>query len=117
MDLHWTHPLFLLPALSGVSYLLAGLIMLRFPPRKINSWYGYRTPRSMRDTEAWQFAQRYAGRQMVLYGLLLILLGLPGTLVSFGPAIDLILGILLTTLFMSIPIIRTEKELKNRFGK
>ena len=32
------------------------------PPERINSGYGYRSTRSMRSQEAWDFAQVYSGR-------------------------------------------------------
>ncbi len=111
----WTHLLFLLPALSGPVYILAGILMWRYPPKKINGWYGYRTPRSMRSKEAWKFAQRYAAREMVRWGILLTLLAPPGLFITLGMATDLILGIVITTLFMALPIINTERELKRRF--
>lgn len=33
------------------------LIFKIFPPKSINSWYGYRTLRSMKNKEQWRFAQ------------------------------------------------------------
>ncbi len=112
----WTNLLFLLPAMSGPVYLLTGILMWRYPPKKINGWYGYRTPRSMKSREAWDFAQRYAAREMIRWGILLTLLAPPGLFINLGFTTDLLLGILLTTLFLALPIINTEKELKKRFG-
>ncbi len=31
-----------------------------WPPKKINHFYGYRTPRSMRNQDTWDEAQRYS---------------------------------------------------------
>ena len=50
---------FLLP---GFVFLVAGLVLLRFPPKKINGYYGYRTARSRRDIDSWNFAQRYCAK-------------------------------------------------------
>ncbi|HLW71139.1 MAG TPA: SdpI family protein [Candidatus Binataceae bacterium] len=35
----------------------------KIPP---NSWYGYRTPRSMADEESWYAANRMAGRDLIV---------------------------------------------------
>ena len=47
-------------------FLLCGLIQMRFPPKKINPLYGYRTLASMRNEEAWQFAQKLCARRFIL---------------------------------------------------
>jgi len=47
-------------------FLLCGVIMMRFPPKKINPWYGYRTLASMRSEEAWKFAQKLSARRFIL---------------------------------------------------
>jgi uncharacterized membrane protein len=112
----WTNLLFLLPAMSGPVYILVGILMWRYPPKKINSWYGYRTSRSMKSKEAWSFAQKYAAREMIRWGILLTLLAPPGLFITLGMAADLALGLILSTLFLALPIINTEKELKKRFG-
>ncbi|MBR3929775.1 MAG: SdpI family protein [Clostridia bacterium] len=39
----------------------AGWFMHKHPPRKINPVVGYRTARSMRNMDAWLFAQKKAG--------------------------------------------------------
>lgn len=48
---------------------IGGAILRFFPPKKINSFYGYRTPRSMKNQENWDFAQKYAGQLMLSWGL------------------------------------------------
>jgi len=52
--------------------------MYKFPPKKINSIYGYRTASSMKNQLRWDFAQLYASKQMIKYGLLLSMVGLIG---------------------------------------
>lgn len=43
------NPLFLIPITSGPLFMIAGLVLLKFPPKKINSLYGYRTNSSMKN--------------------------------------------------------------------
>ena len=39
-----------------------GVVCQKNPPQSINSWYGYRTRRSMASQEAWDFAHCVCGR-------------------------------------------------------
>lgn len=43
--------------------------MMKFPPRKINPIYGYRTRASMRSDDAWKFAQKLCGRRFILLAI------------------------------------------------
>lgn len=49
----------------GPMMLVLAFLFKRFPPKKINYWYGYRTPRSMRSQEAWDFANQYSSNALV----------------------------------------------------
>ena len=53
----------------GFIGFVVGLVFWRFPPKKINSVYGYRTPRSQKDIASWRFAQRFSAKLMVWTGL------------------------------------------------
>jgi len=68
----WTA--FLIPLVM----VLLGLLFSRFPPKKINGLVGYRTSRSMKSQEAWDFANAMAARLMwqtgLAYGTLAFLL-------------------------------------------
>lgn len=60
----------LLLLLPGVFLLCVGLIAIIYPPKRVNWWYGYRTPRSMRSQEAWEDSNRLAARLIVAVGVL-----------------------------------------------
>lgn len=47
-----------------------GLIFLRWPPKKTNSFYGYRTQRSMQSQEAWQCANQFWPKAFLAVALL-----------------------------------------------
>jgi uncharacterized membrane protein len=51
--------------LLGISYLFK-----RFHPGKINHFYGYRTPRSMRSLKAWNCANRYSANLFIIVSAL-----------------------------------------------
>ncbi len=72
------NPFFLTLVLSGVSFIVSGIIMLKYPPKKINGFYGYRTSKSMKNQKAWDFSQLYASELMVKYGIIMCLLSLFG---------------------------------------
>ncbi|MFF2912422.1 SdpI family protein [Paenibacillus sp. NPDC057934] len=47
----------------------ARLTVKKKPPKKINSLYGYRTKRSMKNQLLWDEANRYSAELMIRYGL------------------------------------------------
>lgn len=111
-----SNPLFLIPALTGGIFFLVGLIMKYFPPKEINGLYGYRTNRSMKNKTAWDFAQKYAAAQMLVFGTLLMLFSVLGFYFTLGEETALVIGLgemLLATLIM---IARVEHKLKVKFG-
>lgn len=61
-------------ALVGVIFILVGIIMLLFPPKKINFLYGYRTNLSMKTQENWDYSQKYSAKLIMVLGGFLILL-------------------------------------------
>lgn len=70
--------LFLIPILTGIIFTIAGFVMLKYPPKTINSLYGYRTSSSMSNQETWDFAQLYSAKQMIKLGVLLAFCSLIG---------------------------------------
>lgn len=66
-----------------LSNLLIPLLMLGIglkfytkPPRKINSFYGYRTKLSMQNDDAWIYANIHYGKMSILVGSFLTLVSL-----------------------------------------
>lgn len=58
--------------LCPLLMLAGGLIFCKHPPKTINSWYGYRTARSMKNQATWDFAHRCCGRLWIRLGLILL---------------------------------------------
>ena len=48
--------LFCMSVLTPVSIAVVGMVLQKHPVRDINSWSGYRSARSMKSQEAWDFA-------------------------------------------------------------
>ena len=55
-------PFLILDALTGIILIVVGFILLKYPPKEINSLYGYRTEKSMKSQEAWDFAQIFSSK-------------------------------------------------------
>lgn len=82
--------------------LLVILLFKIFPPKKINSWYGYRTLNSQKSYKNWCFAQRYIVAltlplNIILFIIQLVLYILFGntSLVDLGLIVIWILGMVL----------------------
>lgn len=90
------------------------------PPGEINGGYGYRTARSMRNRETWDFAQRYSGRFWLRASWPVLALSLLWMALLFGQEADTVahVGLLLTGLQM-VPLLAvipaTERALKREF--
>ena len=102
--------------LIGPLMLLISYIFAKYPPKKINDLYGYRTNRSMRNQDCWDFANRYSIRLMWKISLLTCLVQAIGVIfLDEGLALLTATIVLVTTLIYSVYL--TEKALKNTFDK
>ena len=110
------HPAFLIPILAGTIFMFCGLIMIKFPPKKINSFYGYRTSNSMKLQERWDFAQIYSAGQLLKSGLILILTSILGLIFKIEEGIGIAIGLGLMVAIVIILLARTEKAISLRFG-
>ena len=67
---------FIGPHLIGFLFIVLGVIQKRFPPKKINNYYGYRMPSAMKNQQTWDEANRYAGVIMIKTGMVIFIAGL-----------------------------------------
>jgi len=115
--MNWASPLFICSGAVGLSFLVVSAIVLRWPPRKINDLYGYRTARSKRDQASWDFAQMYANRLMLWMGAWNVLLGVIGLFLPF----PMLGGVIISLGFMILTLVHlfrsTERALKAKFGE
>ena len=102
--------------LIGSLMLLISCVFAKYPPKKINDLYGYRTKRSMRNQDCWDFANRHSIRLIWKTSLLTCIVQAIGViLLDEGVALLTATIVLVTTLIYSVYL--TEKELKNTFDK
>ena len=99
-----------------------GLLLMKNPPKRINSVYGYRTRRSVRSQDTWEFAHHYFGKLWLVCGLVSIPISLVPICLVLGKSEQVIsmTGLIvlgLQTLLMLVTIILTERALKNNFDE
>ena len=99
-----------------------GLLLMKNPPKKINSVYGYRTRRSVKSQETWDFAHYYFGKLWLVCGLVSIPISLIPICLVLGKSEQVIsvaglivLGI--QTLLLLVTILLTERALKKNFDE
>ena len=101
--------------LTGGCFALAGYITKRFPPKKINHLYGYRTRTSMQHQEAWDFAQKYSANKMMKLGAIMLVLAVAIWLADIQFKGDIVVAIALTVVSPLFMFFQVEQVLKKRF--
>ena len=103
--------------LSGGIFYLVALVLSKFPPKKINYFYGYRTKASMKSQESWNFAQNYISKKMKYISLYIFIIGVFLSFLNIELMWSLWLGIIISVLMPVLTILEVEKELKTRYPK
>lgn len=101
--------------LTGIIFMIAGYLFLKNLPKKINSLYGYRTPRSMKSQERWDFAQDFAAKEMMNLGFFLTLSSFIGKLVEMDFNTRIWVGLAFTVFTAFVLYLRVERALKEKF--
>lgn len=91
-------------------------------PDRINMVFGYRTTRSMKSKDTWEFAHHYIGRLWRIIGWIMLPVAAILMLFTIGKSVDLIGtvgGILcgVQLVAMIAPIFPTEAALKKKFDE
>ena len=113
--MEWTANLLQMPLLCGIIFMIAAIVMYVFPPKKINSLYGYRTLSSMKSIEHWHFAQRFSTVKMAQGSVFLMISSFLGSLIKIEGKLQLIPGIVFPLLVVFYVLFSTETALKNKF--
>ena len=99
-----------------------GWMFMTNAPKGINTSFGYRTKRSMKNQDTWDFAHKHFGKTWFVCGLVLIPVSLVPMFLVMGREADvvrttgfIILGIQLVLMLGAI--LPTEIALKNNFDE
>ncbi len=93
--------------------LLLGWLLKKFPPKKINHLYGYRTQRSMKNQATWEAANTYSS--LVFFKVSLYSFFIPVALYFLYPQQNVLFTIITNTLLLLYVLYATEKHLKAHF--
>ena len=89
--------------------------MRKFPPKKINALYGYRTSSSMKNQKRWDFAQIYSSAEMIKIGFLNIVISFIGFIYFLTEITSMILGLTIMILSIIVLLFRVENAIKKKF--
>ncbi len=98
-----------------IFMLLVSFIFMKFPPKKMNYFYGYRTRRSMANQQIWRVANEYSAKLMVK--ITLISFALPPVLYFLYPQLNLLITIIIHTVMLLSTLYFTEKLLNKDFDR
>ena len=101
--------------LVGIIFIITGLLMRKFPPKKINALYGYRTSSSMKSQQVWDFSQKYSADKMVLGGLFLFAVSFLRSFIDTSQEVPIIIGLILMIMVCIYMFFTTEKAIKKNF--
>jgi len=114
--------LFFATLLIPAIMIFFGVYFSKKAPKNINTLFGYRTARSMKNRATWDFAHKYAGMIWLRMGLILLPLSAIAMLFSLGKTDNFIstVNIIVTLaqlLVMISAIFFTERALKQNFDE
>ena len=93
--------------------LLLGWLLKKYPPKKINHLYGYRTQRSMKNQATWEAANTYSS--LVFFKVSLYSFFIPVALYFLYPQQNVLFTIITNTLLLLYVLYATENHLKASF--
>lgn len=61
--------------ICAITFISLGFLLKTYPPKDINSVWGYRTSMSMKNIKIWNVAQKRGGHNMIILGFANLFLG------------------------------------------
>ena len=106
--------------LVPVIQIVAGKMMWKSSPGKINKVYGYRTKRSMKNMDTWEFAHEHCGRVWWRVGWVTLIVSILAQLPFMHSSEDVsgvVAGVISTlqVCILVLSIFPTERALKKTF--
>lgn len=101
--------------LTGIIFMSLGLIMMKYPPKNINDFYGYRMPSVMKSQERWDFAQKFASVKSFQLGVVLFAFSFLNPLIGISQPQSCVIGIGIMILGCAYMVFVTEKAIKKNF--
>jgi len=107
------YTIFIIPFLM----ILIGVLVFKYPPKKINSFIGYRTSKSMKNQKNWNFANNYAGKLSINIGIIMTFFSIILFIINYYSILNFTENTLLIITFSELIILillmfRVEKKIK-----
>ncbi|WP_271407211.1 SdpI family protein [Tenacibaculum soleae] len=100
-------------SINGVLFLFS-IIFYFFPPKKINTIYGYRTNKTIKNDTIWQFANAFFIKQFLKYAAIslvaAIILAAISKIITWQPMAIMLLS-------LAVSVIKTEQEISKNFDE
>jgi uncharacterized membrane protein len=97
---------------NGLLFLIS-VLFWKFPPKKINSLYGYRTPKATQNEQIWNFANTLFNKSLLIYTGISFIASL--AFVTFLNATLTWQPMAFVFLSIIVSIVKTEKGLTENF--
>ena len=97
---------------NGLLFLIS-VLFWKFPPKKINSIYGYKTPKAMQNQQIWDYANTSFNKSLLIYAGISFLASL--AFVTFLNAVLTWQPMAFVFLSIIVSIVKTEKGLTENF--
>ena len=103
-----------------ITMIVLGRKYMTNPPREISSTSGYRSARSMKNRESWEYAHRVCGKKWFICGMILLPLAVIAMLFFLGKPTETVgwaggVIVLIETIPMIASCVLTEAALKREF--
>lgn len=105
----------IIPFTTGAIFVIAALVTLVFPPKKINYLYGYRTKASMKNQMVWDFSQRFSGIKMVQTGLALVAFSFLNYFMNLNGGLQISIGLTAVIIACVFLFFATERAIRKNF--
>jgi len=106
-------PFYYVLSVNGLLFAFS-IIFYLIPPKKINSLYGYRTEKAMKNMDVWNFANSFFTKQLMLYSAIslacALLLAFLNPEISWQPMTIMLLS-------LAVSVIKTEQALNKNFDE
>lgn len=110
--------LFFMSILVPLTMALIGARFRKNPPKRVNWFFGYRTSRSMKSQEAWDYANRRMGEVWWKTGLVLGASSVLVAVICWRSLESVSLWLIgFQMLAMLTTVVAIEEELKRKFGR
>ncbi|WP_272150840.1 SdpI family protein [Tenacibaculum aiptasiae] len=107
------NPYYYVLSINGLLFLFS-IIFYFFPPKKINSLYGYRTNKTMKNETVWKFANTFFIKQFLIYSAVSFVAALIFVFISKDISWQPMAIMLLS---LAVSVIKTEQEVNKNFDE